>query len=88
MARPSLVMAPIKGLSMQIINQVMYRFRSNNIKVSSYLHIFEDVMFMLERLTRKTGIIINLRKGKFLRKHSLYEEYSKLGFIEAVHQWE
>ena len=30
--------------------------------------------------------LIQLRKWKILRKHSLHEEKSSLGFIEAVHQ--
>jgi len=30
---------------------------------------------------------LQLRKGKVSRKHSLHEEKSSLGFIEAVHQW-
>jgi len=31
--------------------------------------------------------LINLRKGKDLKKHRLHSENSSLSFIEAVHQW-
>ena len=32
-------------------------------------------------------VLLIWEKGKVIRKHSLHEENSSLGFIETVHQW-
>jgi len=50
--------------------------------ISKIKSVLTNHLLYLSKLNK-----IQLRKGKSLMNHSLHEENSSLGLVEAVHQW-